>query len=394
MKWDNICGGTGREYIDGDRQTVTADGPNRIMGGNKMNGQLKTVLELSRDPMLAVRDRRIVYVNNAAAIALPELKPETRASEVLPPQLLAKAEGSFVASVGMNGKAYTVSGADCGDFRLLSFAPRSAAESRGVVSDGLLNDLLSTLFSAELSAGHIASALQDNGDASLPRLLSMLTHSHYSLRRQLTNLNLALQLREGSVYFAPRRTELVGLFAGLTADVASLSGERNASVDFYSTLPELYALADASMLEKLLLNLLSNALAHTPPEGCVQVRLKKNGENAILSVDDNGEGISPEVLRNVFARYEQRLDGAHLDRGASAGLGLGVAEGIARLHGGTMVLESREGKGTSARAMLPLKKPATEPLGAVDESHDGLHAILTELSGVLDHKCYTGEYLD
>lgn len=359
-----------------------------------MDKQLETVLELSRDPMLALEDRRIVYANNAAAIALPELKPGRRAAEYLPEQILSGGAGRFVASANVIGKVYTVSGCDSGNTRLLSFVSRSAAEPRGLLSDGLINDLLTTLFNAGLSADRITAALEETADPSLARFLSLLRHSHFSLQRQLTNLRLAVQLREGSVYFAPRRTDLVARCAALTADVAALVRDSSAVPEFSSQLPELCVWADPQLIEKLLLNLLSNSLAHTPADGEVRVRVQTAGDNAVISVDDTGEGIPPDVLQNVFARYEQQLDGAHLDRGMTAGLGLGVSGGIARLHGGTLVIESREGRGTSVRAMLPLNQPDVELLEGGDSVYDGMNDILTELSGILSADFYAPKYLD
>ena len=358
-----------------------------------MEKNLEMLFELSRDPMLAVEAGKIVYANTAAHVAFPGLAAAGRSgAEIVPAQLLSDTSEHFVASAAVAGKQYTVSAARLGETQVLSFVSRTAVQSSGLVSDGLMTNLLSAMCNAGFAARRVSSMLEEGGDPE--QFLAILQHNHSSLLRQLTNLDFAIHLRDNNAYCAPRRTELVEFCSNLAATVGVLTRGRGAKLEFSSPLPELWAPADPELLERLLLNLLSNSLAHTPSEGLIRLRVAKSGQNAVLSVDDNGEGISPEILLNIFARYECRLDGAHLDRAVTAGLGLGVASGIARLHGGTLIIESREGKGTSVRAMLPLSASATEVLESGSPAPRGMDRILMELADFLGPDFYRSNYLD
>lgn len=357
-----------------------------------MDRLTETAMELCRDPMLAVEGEKTVYMNAAARAAFP--CPTEDAAPLLPEDILSSEMDRFVAAVGIAERQYSVSCVRLGETRLISLVPSDAPEGGGLLSDGMMTELLSLLFNTNLAAERIASLIPEAfGEAE--KFLRILRHGCFSLRRQLTNLNTARQLRDGAVPYAPRWANLVTLCAELADCVNSLTYPKHAALSFSSPLTELTAWVDPPMVERILLNLLVNSFAHTPPDGAVRLRLSQSGSSAVLSVDDNGEGIPPDILRNIFSRYEARIDSARLDRGATGGLGLGVASGLTKIHGGTLLIESREGQGTSVRVMFPLKKPDSIVLecGGAGEAV-GMDGILTELSGILGPEYYSEKYLD
>lgn len=359
-----------------------------------MDKMTETVMELCRDPMLAVEDGRTVYMNAAARAVFPCPTEDAPAVLPFPEHILFSETDRFVAAVGVASRQYTVSCEKYGETRLFSLVPSDPSAGGGLLSDGMMAELLSLLFNTSLAADRLAALIPETfGEAE--RFLRILRHNCFSLRRQLTNLNTARLLQDGAVPFRPQRTDLVLLCSELADCVNSLTYPKRAALSFSSPLNELTAWVDPPMLERILLNLLSNSFAHTPPDGSVRLRLDRSGGRAVLSVDDNGEGIPSDVLRNIFARYEARLDGAHLDRGATGGLGLGVASGLTKLHGGTLLIESREGMGTSVRAMLPLEKPGSVVLECTDAPMNiGMDGVLVELSGLLGPDYYSAKYLD
>ena len=354
-----------------------------------MDNKLETILELSRDPMLAAEDGRLIYLNTAARLAFPGAAAGTRAAELIPEHILHAPGDRFAAAAAVAGREYTVFSAEHDGARLFSLTPQRAGPERGLLSDGLLASLLSTLTNLNLASNRVAATLEERaGDGAEP-YLTVLRHSLCSLQRQLLNLDAAFHLEEDSMVFFPEQTDLVAYCAGLVEGAGFMTRDERAKLSFSSTLPELPACVDRKAVRRLLLNLLDNSLTHTPREGEITVRLEQSGENAVLSVVDNGEGIPPETMQNIFKRYEQRLDAGRLDR-AAAGLGLSVASGIAKLHGGALIIESREGQGTSVRATLPLRHELKARLPN-DFPSDDMLAILIELSGVLEHRHYTKE---
>ena len=113
------------------------------------------------------------------------------------------------------------------------------------------------------------------------------------------------------------------------------------------------ALGDADLLKQLLLNLVDNALTHTPPGGRVELALAIAGAEVYLAVSDTGPGIAPAELQRIFERF-YRPDRTRSRRSGGAGLGLAIARGIAEAHGGRILVQSVVGRGSTFTLALPL----------------------------------------
>ena len=108
---------------------------------------------------------------------------------------------------------------------------------------------------------------------------------------------------------------------------------------------------DRMLLRRALVNLITNALAHTPPNGAIVLRGMQTPLGTALSVEDSGVGIAPDILGRAFERYYRGP--GDIPRATGAGLGLSIVRGIAELHGGTARIESEVGKGTTVVIELP-----------------------------------------
>jgi signal transduction histidine kinase len=108
-------------------------------------------------------------------------------------------------------------------------------------------------------------------------------------------------------------------------------------------------LANPSRLQRVLHNLVSNALRHTPADGTVALRATPEGEEVRVEVADTGEGIAAKDLPLVFERSfhgEQSRTRTEKDDAPGAGLGLAIARGLVEAHGGTIDVESDPGRGS------------------------------------------------
>ena len=121
-------------------------------------------------------------------------------------------------------------------------------------------------------------------------------------------------------------------------------------------------LGDATRLQQVVWNLLSNAVRFTPAGGRVTVRLRRMGSEAELTVTDTGRGMAPGLLPRVFDRFRQGESGTMRSHGG-LGLGLSIARQIVELHGGTIRADSPgEGRGATFTVCLPLApSPAVRP---------------------------------
>jgi two-component system, OmpR family, sensor histidine kinase SaeS len=112
---------------------------------------------------------------------------------------------------------------------------------------------------------------------------------------------------------------------------------------------------DVPRMQRVLYNLVQNALRHTPPDGTVIIRAVDAGSEIEISVADTGEGVDAEELARVFERF-YRGSRARSRQEAGSGLGLTIAKGIVELHGGRIWADSRLGQGSIFVFTIP--KPA------------------------------------
>jgi signal transduction histidine kinase len=178
---------------------------------------------------------------------------------------------------------------------------------------------------------------------------------------------------------------------------------------------------DKDRLQQVFWNLLSNAVKFTPRDGRVTVRLSRTGDDAIISVEDSGIGISPDFLPCVFDRFTQ-ADGSATRRHGGLGLGMAIVRHLVELHGGTVCAFSEgENRGTTFTAALPMRvavpeeSPETfdtplesnvsEPLPSLDgirilvvddeaDSRGFLSALLQEHGATVRVAGSTGEAID
>lgn len=127
-------------------------------------------------------------------------------------------------------------------------------------------------------------------------------------------------------------------------------------------------LADPERIQQLVWNLVSNALRHTPNGGTVEISLRRTADHMVLAVSDTGEGIDPDYLPAIFARFSQ-ADSSLTRRHGGLGLGLAIVRHLVELHGGTVAAAS-EGidRGSTFTVQLPLAGTLPDP--AADASPD------------------------
>ena len=107
--------------------------------------------------------------------------------------------------------------------------------------------------------------------------------------------------------------------------------------------------ADAAQINQVLVNLVVNALQAMPSGGTLHVATAAENDRVCMSVEDTGDGMSPEVQQQVFVPFFTTKD-----VGQGTGLGLPVVHGIVVSHGGTIEIQSEVGRGTRIEIWLPV----------------------------------------
>lgn len=145
--------------------------------------------------------------------------------------------------------------------------------------------------------------------------------------------------------------DLNALLEGVVQDIQVLGREKDLKVTFEQA-PHIEVRANEVHLDRLFRNLLENAIKYNTPGGSIQVILEKIGKMAKITIKDSGIGIPSESTGKIFDRF-YRVDQAR-SSGEGFGLGLSIAKSIVEAHRGRIIVESKEGKGTTFFVQLPL----------------------------------------
>lgn len=188
-------------------------------------------------------------------------------------------------------------------------------------------------------------------------------HSNGMRLLKLINDLLDLVRMESGRMEVKREPVQVGEFIkGLASAARQVADDKRLKLETYVDPDLKCVLADRDKLEKIVLNLVFNALKFTPSGGRVELRAEKQAEEFVLVVSDTGMGISAKNLPFVFDRFWQ-ADGSSKRKYQGVGIGLALVKELAEVQGGKVIVESVEGKGTTFTVRMPHEKaePAMQP---------------------------------
>jgi len=183
--------------------------------------------------------------------------------------------------------------------------------------------------------------------------VNLIRHIHASARHVTTlsqNLLNAARIESGRLVLQRTSENLRHVVEAAVWFARSASDLKQITLRF-TTDPDLPVVAiDFTQMERVVANLLDNAIKYTPAGGAVEVSIHRTIGHIALVVRDNGPGIAPEELPSLFEKYHRQ---ANNSRVAGSGLGLFIVRAIVEAHGGTVDVESALGKGTAMIVRLP-----------------------------------------
>jgi signal transduction histidine kinase len=186
-------------------------------------------------------------------------------------------------------------------------------------------------------------------------LLQAIEEETERLTRMVNDLLDLSRLEAGALPLEPEESRITDIVGQAVREVerAGLTQGRTLSVEVPPDLPPIWA--DSSHLQRVVVNLLANALAHTPPSAPVRLTARHDArrDEVVVSVADAGPGIPPEELPHLFERFHRpRQRGAH-SRGV--GLGLAICRALVEVHGGRIWAESAPGQGATFTFAIPVQ---------------------------------------
>lgn len=225
---------------------------------------------------------------------------------------------------------------------------RALDEMKTMFLEAVSHDLrtpLSTVLGAALT---LQAGTAPLGSSEATDLLDRLVANARKLERLLTDLLDLDRLMRGIAEPNRRATNLTQLITDAVED-ADFLGDHDVELD----LDPVGGMLDAAKVDRIVENLLINAVRHTPEQARIWVRLRQEEEDAVLTVEDEGPGIPAEARETIFEPFRQGPEPNRHSPGV--GIGLSLVARFAELHGGLAWVEDRDGGGASFHVRLPLR---------------------------------------
>ncbi|OON64234.1 hypothetical protein B0920_13155 [Massilia sp. KIM] len=226
-----------------------------------------------------------------------------------------------------------------------------------------------------------------SGDpASIARLRGMMERQVNHLVHLVNDLLDLARVQSGKVALKKARVALDEIVASAVETAMPLIEEKRHALRVNAAGETLWLEADAHRLAQVIGNLLTNAAKYTPPQGSIALSVKREGEQAVVEVADNGIGIPPEALPGLFQMFNQGRHGMDYAQGG-LGIGLNLVKRLTEKHGGTVSVSSPGPNGGSTFSLrLPLaaargeggpaSAPAAERRG--EEQRENLRILVAD----------------
>ncbi|NEW06994.1 HAMP domain-containing histidine kinase [Paenibacillus sp. SYP-B3998] len=196
-----------------------------------------------------------------------------------------------------------------------------------------------------------------NSPDKLDRYVRTIYNKAADLDRLIDELFLFSKLDLGKVPFQFEAVD-IGQYVLDCAQELQFDMEKKGVHFVLNELPQtpLFVTADREKLKRVLLNVIENAMKYSDETNCaIRLEVKEFDGNAVIQIEDNGQGISEEALPHIFDRF-YRADPSRNTSTGGSGLGLAIAKQIVQEHGGRIGATSRIGEGTTVYMVLPLTK--------------------------------------
>ena len=199
--------------------------------------------------------------------------------------------------------------------------------------------------------------MEQEGSASNHKLLEVIDRNAKNLLNLVNQLLDFRKLELHGMRYNPSYADMVRFLKGISDNFEEAFGKKNIEFSFVHEVDKFMLSFDSDKLQKVMMNLLSNALKFTPPHGAVTLKFGLDDElNMVhISIKDTGVGIKNEDIDKIFERFYQSATNKKLGLSGS-GIGLNLAKEMVQLHKGSINVESSEGEGATFTVSLPIEK--------------------------------------
>ena len=308
--------------------------------------------------VVAAGDGRVVFRNQAAVSLMGTRLDEALASQALSDLLVSARSGRSTTRVldlhGPPRRSLTVSGVPMGDGGTAAVIIEDVSERKRL--EAVRRDFVANV-SHELKTpvgalGLLAETLASEGDVEVVhRLAERVQAEAFRVGRIIEDL---LDLSRLEAEEAPQHesTRLQAVVSGAVDQVRPAASLRQVEIEVAEVPRHWSVVGDRRQLVSALFNLLENAVKYSDPGSAVEVRATTDGRIIAIEVRDHGIGIPSRDLDRIFERFYRVDQGRGRDSGGT-GLGLSIVRHVAHNHDGDVLVDSREGEGSTFTLRLP-----------------------------------------
>ena len=352
------------------------------------------MLDLMVHPGFCVHDHKIIRVNPPAeALMITEGMDVTTILATGKEEYAAFEDGCLYLMLEAACKKWGASVSRIGDYHVFILeqdADQSELQAMALAARELREPLANIMTTADRLFPMIAL----DADPFTQEQVARLNRGLFQMLRVVSNMSDAHRIESGS----SSRQETVNireLFDEIFVKAQQLVEHTGLTLHYSGLGNSLFCLADKETLERAVLNILSNAIKFTPKGGTIEATVSRHGNQLRLCVLDSGSGIAENLRNSVYSRYLRQP--AIEDSRFGIGLGMVLIRSAATQHGGTVLIDHPQGKGTRVTMTMEIRQ-STSPMVrsnifTIDYAGERDHSLI-ELSDCLPASLYDSKKIN
>ncbi|WP_097027455.1 PAS domain-containing sensor histidine kinase [Clostridium peptidivorans] len=220
---------------------------------------------------------------------------------------------------------------------------------------------VNVIFSAVQIGEMILKEHKCKSKCSIEKYIYTMKQNCYRLTRLINNILDISKIDSGYCKLSIQNVDIINVIESITLSVVEYAKSKEISIIFDTDIEEKIMAVDVDKIERIILNLLSNAIKFTGKEGNILVSIKNQDNDIVISIKDDGIGISEEKQKSIFERFIQ-VDKSLSRNNEGSGIGLSLVKSLVEMHGGNIKVKSSLGKGSEFIVKIPVVNVDKEEL--------------------------------
>lgn len=231
---------------------------------------------------------------------------------------------------------------------------------------------------------YISNGTIIDSDLKLHKYLKTMKENALRLLRLINNIIDLTKIDSNYSYIELHNYDIVEIVEGVIQSIDLYSKVKCVNIILKNKIEEQVMAFDADKIERILLNLLSNALKFTDENGTIEVEVGTRNKSVYISIKDDGIGIQEDRLEVIFQRF-RKVDKSFTRNREGSGIGLSLVKSLVEMHEGTISVKSEYGKGSEFIIELPIITINEEPQTKLYWQHEDsrLERIKVEFADIL-----------